>query len=229
MKYIFWDFNGTVLDDVELCYEILNEMLVDENRKTVTLKEYLLIFGFPVESYYAKVYDLKKTSFKSLAQKFIKMYQPRSLKLKLHKGVIGAIKYFKKQGFINVLLSASETNNLINQVKHYQINNQFEFVLGTSDVYAKSKVDVAKSFIKNHNIKANDIIMIGDTLHDAQVARELGCRIILYNKGHQHESRLKKYENINNFNELFDKIKYKEINLETKGERYEKNSNLNLQ
>ena len=81
MKYIFWDFNGTVLDDAHLCYEILNEMLSEFDRPTVTFEEYLMIFDFPVESYYAKVYDLKKTSFKVLAHRFIERYQPRSLEL----------------------------------------------------------------------------------------------------------------------------------------------------
>jgi phosphoglycolate phosphatase len=31
MKYIFWDFNGTILDDAKLCYEILNEMSLKKN------------------------------------------------------------------------------------------------------------------------------------------------------------------------------------------------------
>ena len=43
MKYIFWDFNGTVLDDAHLCYEILNEMLIEEERPIVTFEEYLMI------------------------------------------------------------------------------------------------------------------------------------------------------------------------------------------
>ncbi len=204
--YIFWDFNGTVLDDAILCYEILNEMLLEEKRDTVTFEKYLMIFDFPVEDYYAKVYDLEKTSFKVLAQSFIKKYQPRSLDLKLHQGVVEAIIHFEKLGYNNVLLSASETTNLMKQIKHYKIKHLFKDILGTSNIYAKSKVDVAKAFIKEQKIDAKEVVMIGDTLHDAQVAKELGCRVILFNKGHQHKTRLTKYENIDSFSELFDKI-----------------------
>ena len=206
MNYIFWDFNGTVLDDAKLCYEILNEMLVEEERPAVTFEEYLMIFTFPVEAYYAKVYDLNKTSFTVLAHRFIDRYQPRSLSLKLHDHVIDVIKHFEKEGFVNVLLSASEEKNLKEQLKHYHIEHLFPYVLGTKNIYAKSKVSVAKSFIEEMNINPKDITMIGDTLHDAEVAKELGCDIIIYTKGHQHPSRLQNYRNIDNFTHLIGKI-----------------------
>ncbi len=203
MKYIFWDFNGTVLDDAYLCYEILNEMLIEEERPTVTFEEYLMIFDFPVETYYAKVYDLKKTSFTVLAHRFIERYQPRSLNLGLHEGVIEAIKHYKNKGYINIMLSASEINNLHRQLKHFKIEHLFKGILGTSDVYAKSKVDVAKDFINENGINPKEVTMIGDTLHDVEVANELGCNIILYTKGHQHPDRLKAFQTINDIKELY--------------------------
>jgi phosphoglycolate phosphatase len=202
MKYIFWDFNGTVLDDAELCYHILSEMLIEEERPSVTFDEYLRIFTFPVRDYYAKVYDLEKTSFEILAHRFIDRYQPRSLNLHLHEHVKEMVIYFEAKGFTNVLLSASEEKNLFEQLDHFKIRGLFTHILGTSNIYAKSKVDVAKNFIKKKGIKKNDMIMIGDTLHDAEVAHALGCEIILFTKGHQHKSRLLDYPMIDDFREL---------------------------
>lgn len=206
MKYIFWDFNGTVLDDTRLCYDILIEMLKEEERPLVTFEEYLMIFTFPVQAYYAKVYDLNKTPFSVLAHRFIDRYQPRSLDLKLHHHIIDVIKHFEREGKINILLSASETKNLHEQLKHYGIDHLFTHVLGTSDIYAKSKIEVGKAFMISHNINPKDVVMIGDTLHDAEVAKELGIQIILFNKGHQHPSRLQKYQNISDFRELIGRI-----------------------
>lgn len=206
MKYIFWDFNGTVLDDAKLCYDILIEMLKEEERPLVTFEEYLMIFTFPVQAYYAQVYDLEKTPFSVLAHRFIDRYQPRSLDLKLHQHVIETIRYFESIGKINVLLSASEIKNLQEQLKHYGIEHMFSHVLGTSDIYAKSKIEVGKQFMKELNIKPEEVVMIGDTLHDAEVASELGIDIILFTKGHQHPSRLQKYKNISDFRELIGKI-----------------------
>ena len=33
--YIIWDFNGTLINDVDLCFNILNTMLSNRNIKTV--------------------------------------------------------------------------------------------------------------------------------------------------------------------------------------------------
>ncbi|MDY0295388.1 MAG: HAD hydrolase-like protein [Acholeplasmataceae bacterium] len=206
MKYIFWDFNGTILDDARLCYDILTEMLKEENRPPVTFEEYLMIFTFPVEAYYDIVYDLKKTSFKELAHRFIDRYQPRSLACPLHDGVIETIKACENLGYINVLLSASEEKNLHEQLKHYHIEHLFQSILGTTNVYATSKIAVGKRFMDENNIDPKDVIMIGDTLHDAEVAESLGIRIILFTKGHQHPSRLKKYETIDQIQALLGKI-----------------------
>lgn len=206
MKYIFWDFNGTVLDDAKLCFDILNEMLKEEKRQTVTFEEYLMIFDFPVESYYAKVYDLKKTSFVELAHRFVERYMPKSLSLNLHEGVIEAIHQAKVKGYRNILLSASEVNNLKMQLKHYKIDHLFDGILGTSNVYAKSKIEVGLNYIKQHNIDPRQCLMIGDTLHDAEVAETLGMDIIIYTKGHQHPSRLSHKKNIAHFSELIGKI-----------------------
>jgi len=206
MKYIFWDFNGTILDDAKLCFDVLNEMLIEENRETVTFEEYLMIFTFPIEAYYDQVFDLQKTSFKVLAHRFINRYQPRSLNQPLHEHVIETIMHFEKDGYVNILLSASEEKNLHEQLNHYKIKHLFKHILGTSNVYAKSKVQVGKDFIETMGIDTKNAVMIGDTLHDVEVAKALGMDIILFTKGHQHKERLKNYKNIDSFIELIGKI-----------------------
>ncbi len=207
MKYIFWDFNGTILDDAYLCYEILNQMLKEVDRPGVTFDEYLMIFDFPVRDYYAKVYDLEKTSFDVLAKRFIDLYQPRSLNAPLHKNIVEIVTYFKEKGYKNIVLSASEINNLKAQLKHFKIDGLFDDVLGTSDVYANGKIDVAKAYINEHHIHTENSVMIGDTLHDAEIADILGVAPILFTKGHQHPSRLKKYNSIDDLNLLKDMLK----------------------
>ena len=206
MKVIFWDFNGTILDDLELCHNILNQMLKKHDRKTVTMTEYLNIFTFPVETYYNMVFDLSETPFDMLANEFITQYQKKSLKLNLHEGVIKAILYAQAKGYQNILLSASEKSRLEAQIKHYEIDHLFDHVLGTENIFGKSKLDVFLAYMKDKMIDPKDAIIIGDTIHDAQLSEAVGCAVILYTKGHQHPDRLKKYKTINHFSQLIDII-----------------------
>jgi phosphoglycolate phosphatase len=201
-KYIFWDFNGTILDDARLCYNILIEMLIEEKQNVVTFDEYLKIFTFPIKDYYAKVFDFNKTPFEVLAHRFIKRYQPESLTCKLHEGIVDTIRYYEGQGYVNILLSASEEKNLFEQLEHFKIRHLFTHVLGTKNIYAKTKLDVAKKFIEDFHIHKDEMVMIGDTLHDAEIAHEIGCDIIIFTKGHQHPSRFLNYQTIDSYHAL---------------------------
>lgn len=202
MKYIFWDFNGTLLDDVELCLDILNEMLVNEGNEKVSMKQYLDIFGFPVKEYYSKVFDFNKKPFEILSDYFIKNYQPRSFKTKINENAIKLVKYYKNKGYKQIILSASQKDNLKEQLIHFGIIDLFDDFIGIDDHHAESKLEVGKKYLNKHKINPQKATMIGDTLHDAEIAEKLGMKIILYSKGHQARERLEKYDVIDDFLQL---------------------------
>lgn len=52
VENILFDFNGTIVNDIDLCLTILNDMLTLRKHNVVDLKQYLAIFDFPVIEYY---------------------------------------------------------------------------------------------------------------------------------------------------------------------------------
>ncbi|VEU82879.1 HAD family hydrolase [Acholeplasma hippikon] len=200
---IFFDFNGTIIDDLELTFNLLNQMLVEEGHQTVTLERYLDIFDFPIKDYYIKAgFDFKKSSFEELAVRFINRYQPQSMHLKLHEGLIQTVLDLKKEGHRVVVLSASKYNNLLEQMKHYQIDTLFDDILGINDIYANSKVELAKKYVEENKLVSDEIFVVGDTLHDNEVATALNGKMIYYSKGHQARHRFKDGIIIDHFKEL---------------------------
>ena len=52
-KYIIWDFNGTIIDDVEVGIKSVNPLLAARGLKTLdSLAEYQSVFTFPIKEYY---------------------------------------------------------------------------------------------------------------------------------------------------------------------------------
>ncbi len=198
-KYIFWDFNGTILDDVRLNHQIFNEMLTEYRLKPISLEEYLEHFGFPVIDFYKRYFDLDSIPFDELSKLFIGKYQPRSLKESLSPGIADALFYFQSLGVQNVLLSATEQSRLHEQVEHFKIGHYFIDILGTQNIRGESKLHVAINYLKKKKIKPQDVVFIGDTLHDVEVAQAVGCDVLIYTKGHQHKKRLKKVPTIDHF------------------------------
>ena len=186
IKYIFFDFNGTLLNDVNLCLDLLNEKLIGQNKDTLTLDEYKHVFKFPIKEYYRDAgLDFNIESYESMADKFIAKYQPLSLRCGLYECVKPTLKYLYNKGIKLIILSASETNNLNYQVNHYGINEYFDAVLGIDNIYAESKMGIGLKYINSHNIKKEECIFVGDTLHDFEIAKEMGVDAVLVECGHQ--------------------------------------------
>lgn len=54
-ELILWDWNGTLLDDVQLCVDALNRLLARYGYpQRYDRDQYRAIFGFPVQEYYAR-------------------------------------------------------------------------------------------------------------------------------------------------------------------------------
>lgn len=109
MKWVFFDFNGTIIDDVELCLNLLNEILVSQNKNTVDLKKYKNIFCFPIKHYYELAgVDFNINSYEELSKWFIKEYQPQSFNCKLFPNLKETVLKLKDKGIMVGVLSASE-------------------------------------------------------------------------------------------------------------------------
>lgn len=195
MKYknIFFDFNGTILNDVDLCIELLNEMLEMKNHQAINKEYYLDIFTFPIIKYYQKAgFDFKGYTFEELTNHFIVKYQPASYKCNLYEGLVDLFTYLKSKGINLYVLSASKIDNLLLQIENFKIRDFFKDILGINDLFATSKLDLARNyFIKNH-IDPSETLFIGDTDHDFEIAKELKADCYLVSFGHQSKKRLSK-------------------------------------
>lgn len=189
---IFWDWNGTLLDDLHVCVEIMNEVLDRRNLPPLTVEKYLDIFEFPVVRYYEKLgFDLQKESFEKVGMEFIEIYQKKMFECPLHSEVIPLLEETRRRGIPQSILSALQEKNLQSIIAHFQLGDFFRDVRGLTDHYAKGKIDLGRDLLRRSGHPADKTVLIGDTLHDYDTARELGIHCILVGSGHNSISRLK--------------------------------------
>ena len=209
-QYIVWDWNGTLLDDLELCVKIVNEMLIEENVAPFSsIAAYQEVFQFPVIEYYRKAgFDFEKTSFQELAARYMERYQPQSLHCSLHQDtetVLNTISNLCKGQF---LLSASQRSFLNEQLSQYEIQHYFLDIFGLDNYYAKSKQALAKQLMTQYQLAKEEVLFIGDSVHDFEVASSVGCDCVLIAKGHESRRKLELcgcqvYDDLNEFLENF--------------------------
>lgn len=193
MKYIVWDWNGTLLDDVPVCIDVMNGMLRRRGICQLTPGRYREIFTFPVENYYrAAGLDLEREPFTRLAAEYIAEYNRRAMDCRLRRGVLDTLQKLKDEGYVQIIVSASERHALEEQVEHYGVTGYFKAVLGIGDILAVTKEGVAREYMEANGISKDDVVFIGDTGHDWQVASGIGCRCLLVEGGHESRARLER-------------------------------------
>ncbi len=205
-KNIIWDWNGTLLNDVDICIDAMNILLKDRNLQQLSHEKYKNVFTFPVRDYYKAVgFNFDKEDFEKPAVEFIDNYNKLGYKAKLHKGVIELLKKADDLKISQYILSAMEHNSLIKMLDNFGITYFFEKIKGIDNYYAQSKIEQGKKLIAGSNLDKRKTVMIGDTLHDAEVASALGVDCILVAQGHQSFERLNQNGNtvINSLEELF--------------------------
>ncbi len=189
---LIWDWNGTLLDDVDICIESINALLGQRNLPLLVRETYRDIFTFPVRNYYVKAgFDFSSESFDQIAMEFIRFYQRKLKKARLHSDVREVLRFFKDQNFTQYIISAMEHDALVKSVSDKNIEEFFREISGIGDHFATSKLENAKQFMEEMKLTPSKTCFIGDTLHDFEVAKELGMYCLLIANGHQSYNRLK--------------------------------------
>ena len=191
-KCIIYDWNGTLLNDVDLCYDLLHVLLDRYGLPSISLDRYKEVFTFPIIDYYREVgFTFDRDSYEYMADEiYVPLYNSRYTEATLAEGVIDALDNFKARGIDQIIVSASEQSLLEEQTEYYGLKDYFVAIYGSRDNYASSKVDMAREFLNAHDYLAKDVVMIGDTIHDYEISREIGCDCILVASGHQSYARL---------------------------------------
>jgi phosphoglycolate phosphatase len=189
-SHIIWDWNGTLLDDVDWCVSVINRMLAKRNLKIFAETcDYHAVFSFPVIDYYRKIgFDFEKEPFADLAVEYVEDYYSDSEKFLLHENAEEVLREIHERGLKQVILSASEINYLKAQLSGFDIEKYFVQILGISDIYAGSKTETGLEFMRRNNVER--ALLIGDTEHDFETAKALGADCVLIPGGHQSRERL---------------------------------------
>jgi phosphoglycolate phosphatase len=190
---IIWDWNGTLLDDAEICRVAINKMLTDRGLPVLSIEKYRDVFTFPVIEYYKEIgFDFSIEKWETVAMEFINLYLNALPACGLTPFAVETLEKFRQKGYRQAIISAMQHDALQESVAELGITHYFEYIGGIGDHYANSKTGNAINYLSQAGLSPGQIIFIGDTIHDSEVAAEIKCKCILVATGHQSYSRLSK-------------------------------------
>ncbi len=190
-NHIIWDWNGTLLDDVQACVDAINILLADQKLPLISRTQYLDVFDFPVRNYYLKLgFDFSKVDWDEIAKDYHKAYAIASATSSLRQGTQTTLDCLQAKGIGLSILSACELKILRRMVSERHILPYFKHIYGLDDLFAHSKIDLGHAFLKNTGLDKKATLLIGDTTHDYEVAQAMGIPCLLMSGGHQSEQKL---------------------------------------
>lgn len=190
---VIWDWNGTLLDDVPVCIDVINHLLRLRNLPEVPSQAYYRsVFTFPVIKYYEALgFEWEKEDFTQVAQAYVSAYQRSVFQCDLQPGARELLSGLQRAGLRQAVVSAARQDHLVMQVAPFDLFSYFTELIGTKDNLAESKTKLAQAFLSKAGIPPQSVLFIGDTVHDYETAAACGSRCVLVAQGHQDARRLR--------------------------------------
>ena len=124
---VLWDWNGTLLNDVEENICIVNELLTDRSLPVITKETYKRYFRMPIKDFYKDIgFDFSKESFEQIAENYNELYIERFCDMPLTNEIEEVLKYIRDCNISQYIVSASEQKSLDRQVNEKNISKYFK-------------------------------------------------------------------------------------------------------
>ena len=205
MTHILWDWNGTLLDDTQAALDTLNIMLARRGGTPIAMDFYRDHFAFPVRPFYEAIgVCLENEDWDALAREYHDVYaeQPK----RLNPETIAALERVKASGARQSIISALRQDLLEEITAELGVAKYMDRICGVDNLDGFGKIDRARELISAiatsstppllHSstsplFHSSTFVLIGDSLHDKEVADALGVRCVLCGQGSHAAWRLR--------------------------------------
>ena len=185
MKYVLWDWNGTLFDDVAAGLNAANAMLRRRGLPEISKERYRASFGFPVRNFYTAVgFRLEEEDWDALAVEYHDFLRGDPSQ-RLREGAMEALCLVKSAGAGQSVISALRQDMLLSDTSRAGISGFMDRIYGVDNLDGATKLSRARELVSELGLGPGDAVVVGDTLHDLETAREIGAGCVLADLGHQ--------------------------------------------
>lgn len=188
---VIWDFNGTLIDDVEAALGAVNDMLIKREQPQIDIAKYKSAVDIPIWKFYETVFLPDTITQDEAIEEFEIGYNKYLCDEPLMDGAKDLLEYFSSRGTKQIVLSASHVNKVKSRLAELDILHFFHKVLGRNDDNVEDKSYLARQYFSDSVITPSEVLVIGDCVNDYEMAQNLGCDCILTTQGHHSRQEMK--------------------------------------
>lgn len=185
---VVFDLDGTVVDSTRALLEAHEVAWASVGRPCPPAEAILELIGLPL------IDTMQKLDSSQDAEHLAEVYSQAYLKAAHHERLFDGMAELMAKNFRAAVATGKSQRGAERVVKQFGLVGRFEIVLGANSVpRPKPNPDLLHAIMKATDTTANDLVMIGDTTYDLEMAHAAGVKGIGVSWGHHTTDRLRKW------------------------------------
>ena len=214
-KIIAFDFDGTLVDSISDVQMAINSAVEKMGYNAFDDHTMNYLVGPDLETSMTKMINCSLFKFSDFEKLFSQFYEQQMVSTTtLYDGVVKTLDWLKGAGKRCIVYTNKPSDQAVKICKTLGIFDYFSDIIGP-DTYniAKPNPLGLKRIMEKYNVDPSDLIMIGDTEIDIQVAKNVNVDVLAVTYGYRYYDDLSKEKPTGFLNSLTDLINHKRIEL----------------
>jgi phosphoglycolate phosphatase-like HAD superfamily hydrolase len=180
IKYIIFDFDGTIADTIDLALNIYNRISPEFNCNPIKDEDRELLRKRKPQDL-LKVYGVTKLKLILILLRIRKEMSNLIPELKPVKGIRESLKEIKNTGLRLGILTSNSKNNVNAFLENNGMSELIDFIYSGKSLFGKDRV--LMRLLDNEKISRDNIIYIGDEARDIEASKKVSIPVIVVSWG----------------------------------------------
>lgn len=189
-KLVIFDLDGTLLDTSEGILSAAKYAISQSGRVIPNQDVLETYIGPPIQQSFAKTFGIEGKELDDMALLFRNQYKDIDLlKAEPYEGIYELCKALIDKDFIMAVATYKREDYALKLLEYYQFDKYMSIICGSDFAGKLTKADIIRKVIELSKVCSyDDVVMIGDTHHDAIGAEALGLDFIGVTYGFGYKS-----------------------------------------
>lgn len=182
MKYklVIFDLDGTLMDTSSGILMAVKDTIKEHDMPLLSEAQIKSFIGPPIQWSFEDQYGIGKEAAQRMADTFRALYSTKHLLSAVpYPGIYDLLQALNDRGLKSAIATYKREDYALRLLKHFHFDDYTDIMYGGDDDGTLKKRDIIQKCINTARVKKlSEVVMVGDTLHDANGAKELGVDFI---------------------------------------------------
>ncbi len=184
-KLAIFDLDGTLMDTSSGIFATANKSVELLGRKPeLDIEQLNKFIGPPIAQCFVNTYNLEEELIPKAIEHYRKEYLIRGqFGARAYPSIKHTLEKLKDRGYLLAVGTLKTESIAISMMDHFGFAPYFSSIRGGCDTGKLSKADIVNKVLADLNVAASEAVLIGDTVHDEEGAKDANVSFIAVDYG----------------------------------------------